>query len=433
MEYLDKINSPADLKKLKVGELKILSGEIREFLINSVSETGGHLASNLGVVDITIALHYCFDSPKDKFIWDVGHQAYTHKILTGRKDRFSTLRKFKGLSGFPKTEESKYDVFDAGHSSTSISAALGIAAARDLKGDKYNVVAFLGDGSMTGGLVYEALNNVARNHSKLLIVLNDNQMSISENVGAMSKYLSNLRSEPKYNEIKSDVSKLLNNMPAIGKKVNTVLERTKDGIKYALVPNSMFEQMGIKYIGPVDGHNIPELVRILNKIKNIQRPIILHVITKKGKGYKFAEKSPSKFHGIASFDVKTGEVKGKKKADTYSDVFGKTVVKLANKEKRLVVVTAAMPIGCGLDYFSKIYPKRLFDVGIAEEHAVTFSGGLAINGCIPVFAVYSTFLQRSYDQIVHDICLQNLYVVFAIDRAGIVGSDGETHQGIYDL
>lgn len=433
MSYLEKIKSPEDLKKLSVDELEILAKEIRRFLVSSISKTGGHLASNLGVVELTIAMHYCFDCPKDKFIWDVGHQAYTHKILTGRGDKFSTLRKYGGLSGFPKTEESPYDAFNTGHSSTSISAALGLAKARDLLNEDYNVVSVIGDGSMTGGLVYEAMNNAGRNNTKLLIILNDNQMSISKNVGAMSKYLSELRTAPKYLEAKNDIYKFFDNIPVVGGKVNKVLEKAKEGIKYALVPNIMFEQLGIKYIGPIDGHDIGKLINVINRTKAMKQPVLLHVITKKGKGYKNAEKNPSAFHGVSCFDVKTGEATKAKNGETYSEVFGKTMVRLADKNKKVTAITAAMPLGTGLEFFSKTYPKRTFDVGIAEEHAVTFSAGLAKSGFIPVFAVYSTFLQRSYDQIVHDVCLQNLHVVFAIDRAGIVGDDGETHQGIYDL
>ena len=433
MSYLENIKSPQDLKKLKLKELDILASEIRNFLINSISKTGGHLASNLGVVELTIAMHYCFNSPRDKFIWDVGHQAYTHKILTGRMNGFSSLRKYGGLSGFPKSEESPYDAFNTGHSSTSISAAIGLAEARDLLGEDYNVVSVIGDGSMTGGLVYEAMNNVGRNNTKLLIILNDNQMSISKNVGAMSKYLSELRTAPKYLAAKSGIYSFFDGIPIVGGAVNNILEKAKEGIKYALVPNIMFEQLGIKYIGPIDGHDLDKLINVINKVKVMNQPILLHVITKKGKGYKQAEKNPCAFHGVSSFNVKTGQALKAKVKETYSDIFGQTMVKLANKNKKLIAITAAMPSGTGLEFFSKLYPERIFDVGIAEEHAVTFSAGLAKSGFIPVFAVYSTFLQRSYDQIVHDVCLQKLHVVFAIDRAGIVGADGETHQGIYDL
>ncbi len=433
MRYLDSINFPGDLKKLKKSELSVLAEEIREFLINSVAKTGGHLASNLGVVELTLALHYCFDFLKDKIVWDVGHQSYTHKILTGRKDKFDSLRKKDGLSGFPKKDESEYDAFDTGHSSTSISSGLGLAQARDLLGEKYNVVSVIGDGSMTGGLVYEALNNAARNNNKFIIILNDNQMSISKNVGAMSKYLTELRSAPKYIEVKKDVSELLNSLPVFGSKVNKVLEKTKDSIKYALLPTVMFEQLGIKYIGPIDGHNISGLINVFDRVKKFNKPVLIHVLTIKGKGYAKAEKYPSKYHGIGPFDVATGVPFLKKSGETYSEVFGRVLCGLSAKNKKIVAVTAAMPLGTGLDFFSRAYSKRFFDVGIAEEHAVTFAAGMARGGFIPVFAVYSTFLQRSYDQILHDICIQKLHVVFALDRAGIVGDDGETHQGIYDL
>ncbi len=433
MKYLDNVNFPEDLKKFNRKELEVLAEEIREFLINSVAKTGGHLASNLGVVELTIALHYCFNCPKDKIVWDVGHQAYTHKILTGRKGMFGSLRKKDGLSGFPKREESDYDAFDTGHSSTSISAGLGIAQARDLAGENYNVVSVIGDGSMTGGLVYEALNNAVRNNNKFIIILNDNQMSISKNVGAMSQYLSELRSAPKYLEVKKDISDLIKSFPVLGNKLNRILEKTKDGIKYALLPSVMFEQLGVKYIGPVDGHNINSLINVLNKVKKFDKPVLIHVLTVKGKGYAKAEAFPSRYHGIGSFDVKTGKSFLKKSGKTYSEIFGETLSRIAAKNKKVAAITAAMPLGTGLDFFSKAYPQRFFDVGIAEEHAVTFAAGLAVRGIIPVFAVYSTFLQRGYDQILHDVCVQNLHVVFAVDRAGIVGDDGETHQGIYDL
>lgn len=433
--YLEKINSPDDLKKLELKKLDILADEIREFLIQSVAKTGGHLASNLGVVDLTIALHYCFNCPKDKIVWDVGHQAYTHKILTGRKDEFDTLRKMDGLSGFPKCGESPYDSFNTGHSSTSISAAIGLAEARDLRGENFNVISVIGDGSMTGGLVYEAMNNAGRNNTKLLTILNDNQMSISENVGAMSKYFSELRTAQKYLEAKSDIKKTLEHLPVLGQPVFNVLDKAKESFKYAVTTNSnvMFEQLGITYIGPIDGHDIKKLVHVLNKVKKINKPVLLHIITQKGKGYEHAEAQPSKFHGIGSFDVATGNSVKKNNELTYSELFGKTMSRLATRNKRLCAITAAMPSGTGLDVFKKLYPERTFDVGIAEAHAVTFAAGLAKGGCIPVFAVYSTFLQRGYDQIIHDVCLQNLHVIFAIDRAGIVGDDGETHQGIYDI
>lgn len=430
--YLEKINSPEDLKKLDLKKLEVLAGEIREFLIKSVSETGGHLASNLGVVELTMALHYCFTVPRDKIVWDVGHQAYTHKILTKRKDRFDSLRKLNGLSGFPNPSESDYDSFNAGHSSTSIAAAMGLAKARDLSNANYNVIAVLGDGAMTGGMVYEALNNAGRNNTKLCIILNDNQMSISKNVGAMSNYLNELITAQKYMQTKSNIQNTLSKSVG-GNKIYDVLDKTKDSLKNLLMPTSMFEQLGIKYVGPIDGHDLPKLIHVLNRVKRISKPVLLHVITKKGKGYIPAENAPSTYHGVGKFNPETGVKPNANKKLTYSDVFGDELVKLAAEDSRICAVTAAMPMGTGLTQFSNCYPKRFFDVGIAEEYAVTFSAGLAKGGYIPVFAVYSTFLQRGYDQIVHDVCIHNLHVIFAIDRAGIVGDDGETHQGIYDI
>ncbi len=433
MTYLDRINSPEDLKKLEVKKLDKLAEEIRVFLINSVSKTGGHLASNLGVVELTIALHYCFNCPKDKIIWDVGHQAYTHKILTGRKNEFVSLRKLDGLSGFPQIKESPYDSFTTGHSSTSVSAALGIAMGRDLKGESFNVVSVLGDGAMTGGLVYEAMNNAGRSNAKMLIVLNDNQMSISENVGAISRYLSELRTTEKYMDAKSDIKKTLDKVPVVGHSLTNLVGKTKEGLKYSLMPNVMFEQLGLKYVGPVDGHDIKKLVHILNKIKKINGPVLLHVITQKGRGYKPAEAYPSKYHGVGKFEVSTGRMLSSVSGETYSDIFSKKLIRLAKEDKRICGITAAMPSGTGMDAFGRAFPQRMFDVGIAEEHAVTFAAGLAKCGMIPFFAVYSTFLQRGYDQIIHDVCIQKLHVIFAVDRAGIVGDDGCTHQGIYDL
>lgn len=430
--YLEKINSPEDLKKLNIDKLEILADEIRNFLIESVSETGGHLASNLGVVELTLAMHYCFSVPRDKIVWDVGHQAYTHKIITGRKDRFGTLRKIDGLSGFPNPKESNYDSFNAGHSSTSIAAAIGLATARDLMGSDYNVLAVLGDGAMTGGMVYEALNNAGRNNTKLCIILNDNQMSISKNVGAMRNYLNELITAQKYMKTKSSISYVLRKSPG-GKKLYGVLDKTKYSLKNFLMPTSMFEQLGIKYVGPIDGHDLSKLIHVLNRIKRINRPVLLHVITKKGKGYELAEKDPSIYHGVGKFNPEKGVEINANKKPTYSDIFGAEIVKLGAENNKICAITAAMLSGTGLGYFSKCYPKRFFDVGIAEEYAVTFAAGLAKGGYIPVFAVYSTFLQRAYDQIIHDVCIQNLHVIFAIDRAGIVGDDGETHQGIYDI
>ncbi len=431
--YLEKINSPEDLKKLDIKKLDKLAEEIRAFLVNSVSKTGGHLASNLGVVELTIALHYCYNCPKDKIVWDVGHQAYTHKILTCRKNEFVSLRKLDGLSGFPQVKESPYDSFTTGHSSTSVSAALGLATARDLKGENFNVAAVLGDGAMTGGLVYEALNNAGRSNTKMLIVLNDNQMSISENVGAMSRYLSELRTTEKYMDAKTDIKKTLDKVPVVGHSLTSFVGKTKDGLKYSIMPNVMFEQLGLKYFGPIDGHDIKKLVNILNRIKKINGPVLLHVITKKGKGYNPAEVQPSKYHGVGKFEVSTGKMLSSNAGESWTDIFSKKLVRMAKEDIRICGITAAMPSGTGMESFGRAFPKRMFDVGIAEEHAVTFSAGLAKCGMVPVFAVYSTFLQRSYDQIIHDVCLQKLHVVFAVDRAGIVGDDGCTHQGIYDI
>jgi len=432
VSLLQKINSPTDLKKLNLKGLNHLSSEIRSFLIESVARTGGHLASNLGIVELTLALHYCLDSPTDKIVWDVGHQCYVHKIITGRKDEFVTLRQLDGLSGFPKTSESPHDAFNTGHSSTSISAALGIALSRDLSGEDFKVAAVIGDGSMTGGLAYEGMNNAGGLNTNMMVILNDNQMYISENVGGLSAHLNDIRTNPKYIDAKKSVSKLLSNMP-LGRQVGRALEMTKDSLRYALLPGTMFEEMGFKYIGPVDGHNIEHLVNVINRVKDIDGPVLLHVYTEKGKGYSYAEKYPGVFHGIDKFDVQTGRPLKSKLWDTYSDVFGKTLVELAKEDERIVAITAAMPDGCGLKQFAKQFPNRFFDVGIAEGHAATFAAGLAMNGHIPVFAVYSTFLKRSYDQLIHDICLQNLHVVLMIDRAGLVGADGETHQGIYDI
>ncbi|MBR6400097.1 MAG: 1-deoxy-D-xylulose-5-phosphate synthase [Firmicutes bacterium] len=433
MGYLEKINSPKDLKKLDMNALKLLADEIRGFLVDSVSKTGGHLSSSLGVVELTLALHYCFNCPRDKFVWDVGHQAYVHKLLTGRKEGFKTLRRLDGMSGFPRPSESECDAFNAGHSSASISAALGIANARDLKSESFNVVAVIGDGAMSGGMAYEAMNNAGQLKTKMLIVLNDNQMSISPNVGAMSNYLNQLRLAPKYLSAKKDVQKTLKKVPVIGDGVYNFLGRTKEGIKHSVLPSVMFEQLGLTYIGPVDGHDVKKLIQIINRIKKLDEPVLLHVVTKKGKGYAPAEKNPSKFHGIGPFDPETGEVLSKSGGVTYSKVFGKKLVQLAAKHKEICAITAAMPSGTGLEQFAQEFPQRFFDVGIAEEHAVTFAGGLAKGGCLPVFAVYSTFLQRAYDQLIHDICIQKLPFIVAVDRAGVVGDDGETHQGIFDV
>lgn len=429
--YLDSMNFPEDIKKLNDNELLDLGEEIRKFLIESVSKTGGHLSSNLGVVELTLSLFKTFDIGRDKLIWDVGHQSYIHKILTGRKDGFKNLRKKDGLSGFPKRSESVYDCFQTGHSSTSISAALGMARARDIKKEKHNVIAVIGDGALTGGLAFEALNDIGFRKTKMIIVLNDNQMSIAKNVGGLSIYLNKLRMKPKYNKIKSNINTELSKSKG-GKVVLSNMLKLKNGLKSLVVDSMLFEDMGIKYIGPIDGHNIKLMNEVFSMAKNIDGPVIVHTITKKGKGYEFAEKSPSKFHGISPFNLENGEV-CKTCCETYSSAFGKALNKIAKEDKDVVAITAAMPDGTGLIEFSKNFPERFFDVGIAEEHAVTLSAGMASSGLKPVFAVYSTFLQRAYDEIIHDVCIQNLPVVFAIDRAGVVGEDGETHQGILDI
>ncbi|MDR3240383.1 MAG: 1-deoxy-D-xylulose-5-phosphate synthase [Clostridiales bacterium] len=433
MNLLNKIQSPHDLKKLKFHELKKLCAEIRTFLIDSISKTGGHLASNLGVVELTVALHAVFDSPQDKIIWDVGHQSYVHKILTGRRERFFTLRRKDGLSGFPKGSESPYDAFDTGHASTSISAALGYCQARDLQNLAYHVAAVIGDGSLTGGLAYEAINNAGQSNTNILVILNDNQMSISENVGALSRYLNEIRTAPSYLGTKAGVNHILHRLPLLGRPLTRFIERAKEGVKYFLVPGAMFEELGLNYIGPVDGHNLKELIGVLRRVKQMSGPVLLHVFTKKGKGYDQAEEAPDVFHGVSSFHVDTGAPVAVKERDTYSGAFGQTIARLSDEIPLIAAITAAMPSGVGLDTFAQIHPERLFDVGIAESHAVTFAAGLAKGGMIPIFAVYASFLQRAYDQILHDVCLQNLHVVFAIDRAGVVGADGETHQGLYDL
>lgn len=430
-KLLEKITSPEEVKKLSNVELEVLASEIREFLIDSVSKTGGHLASNLGVVELTLSLFKNFNFEKDRLIWDVGHQSYVHKILTGRKDKFNTLRKFNGLSGFPKRCESKYDAFDTGHSSTSISAALGMARARDIKGDKNEVIAVIGDGALTGGMALEALNDVGFNKTKLIIVLNDNQMSISKNVGGLSTHLNKLRTEPKYNKLKYDINETLNHSKS-GKKLASCISKFKDGLKQIIVPSMLFEDMGLKYIGPIDGHDIETMNKVFNNAKSIDGPVIIHVATNKGKGYDFAEKNPNKYHGVSPFDLESGEVKSNSNI-SYSKAFGDSMIEIAKEDNRLVAITAAMPDGTGLKEFAKKYPKRFFDVGIAEAHATTLAAGLASSDLKPVFAVYSTFLQRAFDQVIHDVCIQNMPVIFAIDRAGLVGEDGETHQGILDL
>ena len=429
---LEHIKGPEELKSLPPEELKKLSQEIREFLIEKISHTGGHLASNLGVVELTIALHLTFNLPEDKVIWDVGHQSYTHKILTGRMAEFDELRQYGGLSGFPKRKESPYDSFDTGHSSTSISAGLGIALGRDLKGLDYKVVSVIGDGALTGGMAYEALNNAARMKRNFIIVLNDNNMSISENVGGMSRYLNGLRTGSGYNDLKKNVADALDRIPVVGSVMIDKIKRTKNSIKQLFIPGMLFENMGITYLGPVDGHNIPALCKVLREAQKLDHTVLVHVITKKGKGYRPAEKNPSHFHGVGPFDVDTGKPLSEQKNPSYTDVFSRKICQLGEQYPNLVAVTAAMPDGTGLTAFGKKYPHRFFDVGIAEAHAVTSAAGMAAAGLKPVVAVYSSFLQRAYDQILHDVCIQNLPVLFAVDRAGLVGSDGETHQGIFD-
>ncbi|MBP3926811.1 MAG: 1-deoxy-D-xylulose-5-phosphate synthase [Clostridium sp.] len=430
---LEKITGPDDVKRLKLQDLTVLAEEIRSFLIETTSHTGGHLASNLGVVELTIALFRVFDLPADKIIWDVGHQSYTHKILSGRKEYFDGLRQFGGMSGFPKRKESPYDAFDTGHSSTSISAGLGMAQGRDLLGENYSVISVIGDGALTGGMAYEALNNAGRMKKNFIIVLNDNNMSISENVGGMSTYLSNIRADEGYNLLKKSVANTLSRIPRVGDDLVDALLKTKNSIKQFLVPGMWFENMGITYLGPVDGHDIRGLVRIFREAKKIDHAVVIHVLTKKGKGYLPAEKNPAAFHGVEPFDIATGKPLKEKQYPSYTDVFSREICRIAEENPRVVAVTAAMPDGTGLKRFAKLYPRRFFDVGIAEEHAVTSAAGMAAAGLKPVVAVYSSFLQRGYDQIVHDVCIQNLPVLFCVDRAGLVGSDGETHQGIFDL
>ncbi len=433
---LDKIVKENDIKNLTFEELETLPDEIRSFLIEKISNTGGHLASNLGVVELTMALHLSLELPKDKIIWDVGHQSYTHKILTGRKEGFEELRKYGGLSGFPKRKESPCDSFDTGHSSTSISAGLGYVKGRDIKNENYRVVSVIGDGSLTGGMAYEALNNASELNRNFIIVLNDNNMSISKNVGGMSKYLNGLRTGKKYTSLKTDVEKVLNRIPMVGNTTVNTIKKAKNSIKQLLVANMFFEDMGITYLGPVDGHDMKALMKAFREAKQVKGAVLVHVITKKGKGYLHAEIQPSKYHGTGPFQIHSGETKeakGGKKVKTYTDVFGKVLYKEAKTNENIVAITAAMSEGTGLVPFSKTFKDRFFDVGIAEAHAVTFAAGLAASGMKPVFAVYSSFLQRAYDQIIHDVCIQNLPVVFAIDRAGLVGNDGETHQGIFDV
>lgn len=431
-DMLDRVNFPRDIKGLSRDELDVLASEIREFLVEHVSKTGGHLASNLGVVEITLALHKMFDTPKDKLIWDVGHQSYVHKILTGRKDMFDKLRQIDGISGFPKISESEHDAANTGHSSTSISQALGMAKARDLKHEDSNIVAIIGDGALTGGISYEALNHAGKANTNFIVILNDNEMSISKNVGSMPEYLNKIRTQPIYFKVKEDLDVFLDKIPAIGETARKALKKVKGSIKYMVMPGIIFEELGFKYLGPVNGHDIGSLLTVLEQAKNIKGPVMIHAITKKGAGYKFAEENPDKFHGIGQFDVTTGETVSSKR-DSYSSVFGKKLVDVASANGKVVVISAAMPGGTKTDMFAKAMPNRFFDVGIAEQHAVTFAAGMASSDLIPVCAIYSSFLQRAYDEILHDVALPNLHVVFAVDRAGVVGEDGETHQGIYDM
>lgn len=432
-KLLDSINNANDIKKIKTQDYGRLAEEIREFLIENVSKTGGHLASNLGVVELTIALHLYLLFPQDKLVWDVGHQAYTHKLLTGRKGQFATLRQLNGLSGFPKREESVCDSFDTGHSSTAVSAALGLVKARDINGDDNKVVAVLGDGALTGGLAFEAFNNAGRLKSNMIIVLNDNNMSISENVGGLANYLGKLRTSSSYTGFKENMENTLNQMPGIGSKLVNKLKRSKDAIKYFMLPSMFFEDMGLTYIGPIDGHDIGQMQEAFEAAGRAKKAVVVHVITQKGKGYRPAEKYPSRYHGVDPFDVVSGQPLRKDKTLTYTKIFSDAMLRLALTDNKVVAVTAAMPVGTGLNSFKKQFPERFFDVGIAEEHAVTFAAGLAMGGYKPVVAVYSTFIQRAYDQILHDVCINNLPVVFAIDRAGISGRDGKTHQGVFDL
>lgn len=428
---LANINSPSDLKKLTIPQLHTLAEEIRNFLVENLAKTGGHLASNLGVVELTLALHYALNSPSDKLIWDVGHQAYVHKLLTGRRELFPTLRQYKGLCGFPKMIESPHDVWETGHSSTSLSAAMGMATARDLKGEKNQVVAVIGDGALTGGMALEALNHIGHEKKNVIVILNDNEMSIAPNVGALHNYLGKLRTTNNYQRTKDELEHLLKSIPAVGGILAQFAERFKDAIKYLLVSGVLFEELGFTYIGPIDGHNLELLLDSLSTATHTKGPVLIHAITKKGKGYAPAEADSVKWHGIGTYKIESGE--SAKSAPTYTSVFADTMIRLAEEDARVVAVTPAMPAGSGLLKFGDKFPKRLFDVGIAEQHGCTFAAGLATQGLKPVFAVYSTFLQRAYDQLIHDVARQKLNVIFAVDRAGLVGADGETHQGMYDI
>lgn len=430
---LDQINQPNDIKRIDPEDYAQLAQEIREFLLEKISVTGGHLASNLGTVELTMALHLSFDLPKDKLIWDVGHQSYTHKLLTGRKQSFDEIRCFGGISGFPNRSESPYDAFNTGHSSTSISAGLGLAQARDLLGEDHYVVSIIGDGSLTGGMAYEALNNASQMKRNFIIVLNDNNMSISENIGGVSRMMNSLRTAPGYNDLKENVSSALSRIPSVGEGLVRRISNTKSSLKQLFIPGMFFENMGLTYLGPVDGHNIEQMNRVFQDAKRLSRAVVVHVMTHKGQGYEPAEQNPEAFHGVGAFEVETGKAAKPKTSPSYTDVFSQVFCKMAKSDPRLVGITAAMPDGTGLKRFRRMFPDRFFDVGIAEEHAVTFAAGLAAGGLKPYVCVYSSFLQRAYDQMIHDVCLQNLNVTFCIDRAGLVGSDGETHQGLFDL
>jgi len=430
---LNTIQSPTDLKKLKPEQLPALAEEVRRFLLETVSVTGGHLGSNLGAVELTIALHYCFDSPKDKIVWDVGHQAYTHKILTGRREQFPTQRQYKGLSGFPKRCESEHDAFDTGHSSTSISAGLGMAAAADLAGTKNHAIAVIGDGSLTGGMAFEALNQAGHLKKNLIVILNDNEMSISKNVGAFSSFISRKMTGRYFRDLKKEMQGLLRHIPAIGSDILHFARRAENSLKGFLTPGALFEALGFDYLGPLDGHNLPQLVEVFNSINQLDGPLLVHIMTTKGKGYKPAEDTPHKYHGVGAFDLDTGKGAPKPAVKSYTEVFGETIIQLAEQDPKVVAITAAMPDGTGLGPFSERFPERFFDVGIAEQHGMTFAAGLAADGYRPVTAIYSTFVQRAYDQVFHDICLQGLPVTVAMDRGGLVGDDGPTHHGVFDL
>lgn len=433
-KYLNKIDSPLDLKKLTIPELKILCNEIREYMIDVVSKTGGHLGAGLGVVELTIALHYVFNAPHDKIIWDTGHQAYPHKIITGRREAFKTLRQLGGISGFLKRTESEYDVFGAGHASTSLSAALGIATARDLKKEKFYVIAVIGDGAMTGGMAYEAMNNAGIQKRNLIVILNDNNMSIAPNVWQLSKYFTEITSSPQFNKFKANMWELTGKLDEIGDRIRKAIGRIEGGIKAIITPGALFEALGFRYFGPFNGHNIQQLIKIFEHIKSLNGPILVHVTTQKGKGYKPAEEDSQKLHGVAPFDKITGKsIKTTSSKPSYTKIFSQALVEIAKQNDKVVGITAAMPDGTGLDLLQKELPDRFFDVGIAEQHAVTFAAGLATQGVIPVVAIYSTFLQRAFDQIIHDVALQHLHVVFALDRGGLVGADGPTHHGAFDL